>query len=165
MSIPKIIFQTSRKKPEQYIVNKILSKCDNWKYIHYNDEEAIHFFNENYIEEFKDIVIHFNKMPCGPHKADLFRYYHLYITGGVFMDSDAMIEMNIENIIQDYIFFSVYSIIPNTIFQGFIGSTPKNNIIYKALCDAYNINIQDQMIKLNYTKKNGLNKMKKVWHL
>lgn len=143
MTIPKIIFQTSKTKPEQYVIDKISEKCNDWKYTHYDDVEAIQFFDENYIEEFKDIISKFNKMPSGAHKADLFRYYHLYITGGVFIDSDAMIEMNIENIIKDYNFFSVYSIMPNTIFQGFIGSNPKNEIIYEALCDAYNINIEE----------------------
>lgn len=105
MTIPNIIFQTSKDKPEQYIIDKISSKSHNWKYIHYNDEEAIRFLNEHYIEEFKDIVLKMNQIPNGAHKADLFRYYHLYITGGVFIDSDAMIEMNIENVIQDYDFF------------------------------------------------------------
>lgn len=143
MTIPKIVFQTSKNKPEKYIINKILSKCNDWKYTHYDDNEAIQFFNENYIEEFKDIVTKFNEMPTGAHKADLFRYYYLYINGGVFIDSDAMIEMNIENVIQDYDFFSVSSCyISNLIFQGFIGSTPKNIIIYEALQDAYNINTQ-----------------------
>jgi hypothetical protein len=143
-NIPKIIFQTSKEKPEQYVIDKILSKCDHWKYIHYNDEEAIQFFRENYIEEFKDIIAKFNEIPNGAHKADLFRYYHLYVTGGVFIDSDAMIKMNIENIIKDYEFFSINSAYnPNTIFQGFIGSTPKNIIIYHALKDVYNINISD----------------------
>jgi mannosyltransferase OCH1-like enzyme len=140
MPIPKIILQTSKNKPEQYVVDKILSKCPHWKYVHYNDEEVIRFFTENYLEEFKEIIIKFNEMPTGAHKADLFRYYYLYINGGVFIDSDAMIELNIENIIKDYDFFSVEStFIRNSIFQGFIGSTPKNIIIYEALKDAYNI--------------------------
>jgi len=143
MTIPKIIFQTSKYKLEQYIIDKILQKCNDWKYIHYNDEEAIQFFNENYIEEFKDIVIKFNQMTNGAHKADLLRYYHLYITGGVFIDSDAMLETNMVDIVKDYTFFSVNSIIPNAIFQGFIGCTPRNSIIYKALYDAYHINLQE----------------------
>lgn len=142
--IPKIFFQTSKNKPEPYIIDKIVSKCPQWKYIHFNDEEAVQFFRENYLEEFKDIIEKFNNVPVGAHKSDLFRYYFLYINGGVFMDSDAMIEMNIEKIIKDYSFFSVRSsYVPNSIFQGFIGSTPKNSIIYKALCHAYCINIQE----------------------
>ena len=140
--IPKIIFQTSRNKPEQYVIDKIISKCPDWKYFHYNDVEIKTFFNENYIEEFKDIVKKFDKIPRGQHKADLFRYYYLYLNGGVFIDSDAMVEMNIENIIKDYTFFSVDSYYnPHSIFQGFIGSTPKNKLIYLALKDAYNIDI------------------------
>ena len=136
------MFQTSKIKPEQYIVDKIISKCPDWTYIHYTDEEVIQFFNDNYIEEFKYIVDKFNQIHRGAHKADLFRYYHLYITGGVFMDSDAMIEMNIDDIVKDYDFFSVESsYCPRAIFQGFIGSTPNHIIIYQALQDAYNIDI------------------------
>ena len=41
-------------------------------------------------------------MPIGAHKADLFRYYYLYINGGVYIDSDLMITTNIENIILNY---------------------------------------------------------------
>ena len=144
MPIPHIFFQTSRNKPEQYIVDKILSKCHDWKYVHYSDEEAIEFMKLNYIEEFKDIIDKFNTIKRGEHKADLFRYYHLYITGGVFMDSDAMIETDIDDVIKDYDFFTVASTYaPGAIFQGFIGSTPGNVIIYEALKHAYSINIDE----------------------
>jgi mannosyltransferase OCH1-like enzyme len=142
-TISKIIFQTSIKKPESYIIDKILSHCPpDWTYLHFNDEEAISFLKENYLEEFKNIVYKFNQMPSGAHKADLFRYYFLYIKGGVFIDSDAMIETNIENVIQDYHFFSVQSLEPDLIFQGFIGCTPGNVIVYEALQYAYDINIE-----------------------
>lgn len=147
--IPKIIFQTSINKPEQYVVDKILSKCDGWRYIHFTDNDVLQFFNENPIEEFKNIIVKFNNMPRGQHKADLFRYYYLYINGGVFLDSDAMIEMNIEHAIGHCNFFSVNSSYKiNSIFQGFIGAIPKHNIIYKALVDAYHINIE--ALRKNY---------------
>lgn len=142
MSIPKVLFQTSKNKPEQYVIDKITSKLNDWKYIHFNDEEIIKFFNENYIEEFKDIIKVFNSFKNGAHKADLFRYYYIFINGGVFMDSDAMLEVNIEDVTKDYTFFSVNSICtPKTIFQGFIGAIPNHTIIYKALVDIYNIDI------------------------
>jgi mannosyltransferase OCH1-like enzyme len=143
MSIPKTFMQISRNKPEKYVIDKILSKCNGWNYINFNDsDEAIHFLRENYIEEFKDIVEKFNSIPKGAHKADLFRYYYLYLNGGVYMDFDAMIEMDIEDILKDYSFVSVTSYHENAIFNGFIASTPKNDIIYKALQNAYNIDIQ-----------------------
>ena len=142
------MIQTSKDKPPKYVVNKIKRKCPGWNYLHYNDEEAIRFFNDNYIEEFKDIVRKFHEMPTGAHKADLFRYYHIYLTGGVFMDSDAMLEENIETITKKHSFFSVKSIVPNSIFQGLIGATPKHIIIYNALSNAYNIEISS--LKADY---------------
>ena len=85
MTIPKIIFQTSIKKPENYVIDKILSRCVTYAYTHFDDNEIIQFFRDNYLEEFKDIIQKFNSMPTGPHKADLFRYYFLYINGGIFI--------------------------------------------------------------------------------
>ena len=146
--IPNTIFQTSIEKPEKYVIDKIIKSCPDWTYKHFNDEEIISFFNENYIEEFKDIVKKFNNMPTGAHKADLFRYYYLYLNGGVFLDSDAMLEVNIEDIVQDYDFFSVKAMFYNKnfkdgiLFQGFLGCTPKNYIIYNALQNAYHIDVE-----------------------
>jgi hypothetical protein len=45
--IPKILFQTSKEKPEKYIIVNLLSKCPGWDYMHFNDEEILHFFQEN----------------------------------------------------------------------------------------------------------------------
>lgn len=137
--IPKIIFQTSKEKPEQYVIDKIKSKCgEEWQYIHFNDEECRQFMRENPVPNLPDIVERFNTMPSGPHKADLFRYYFLYVRGGIFLDSDAMIETNIESIVKMNDFFTVISIhVPETIFQGFIGCEAGNTIIYEALCAAY----------------------------
>lgn len=120
------------------MIDKIREKIEGWEYIHFNDEEARQFMRENPLPELPNIVERFNAMPSGPHKADLFRYYFLYIRGGVFMDSDAMIETNIENIVKSSDFFTVISIhVPDTIFQGFIGCGPGNTIIREALHAAY----------------------------
>jgi len=91
--------------------------------------------------EFPFVLNKFTKMRFGSHKADLFRYYYLYQNGGVFLDSDAMIECNIENIVGHYELFSVKSYIDGTIFQGFIGCIPRHPVLYKALKDAYEIDI------------------------
>ncbi len=143
VKIPRIILQTDRLKPKQYIIDKFKKYSPNWKYIHYNDDEIIQFFIDNPVEEFKDIIIKFNKFKKGQHKADLFRYYFIYVKGGVFVDSDAMIQKDLDDIVKDYEFFSVDSLnIHNepAIFQGLLGAVPKNEIIYKALVDAYYIN-------------------------
>jgi hypothetical protein len=143
--IPKIIVQTSICKPQQYIIDLFCKFAPNWKYEHYNDVEVLQFFSENPHPEFLNITEKFNSIPYGQHKADLFRYYFLYIKGGVFIDSDAMLNAPIEEIINNYEFFTVTSDhVKDSIFQGFIGACPNNIIIYKALMDAYTINI-DQL--------------------
>jgi mannosyltransferase OCH1-like enzyme len=138
MSIPKIFMQTSRQKPEKYIIDMIQESSPNWEYQHYTDDEIILFFSENHIEEFPNVIAKFYSLSYGEHRADLFRYYFLYVKGGVYMDMDAMIQDNIENIVKDADFFTVESsYFPNTVFQGFLGAIPKHPLIYKALKDIY----------------------------
>jgi len=137
--IPKVIVQTSRRGIPEYVKNMILENAPGWTYKHFNDNEALSFFLENPDKEFPNVFNKFCSYSYGEHRADLFRYYYLYVKGGVYIDSDAMIEDNIENITQDFDFFSVNSTyLPGSIFQGFIGCEPGNIIIYEALKDLYN---------------------------
>lgn len=138
-SIPKIILQTSREKPEQYVIDKIKRYSPGWEYIHFVDSEIINYFENHPIDGLENIINKFNRIKNGAHKADLFRYYFLYLNGGVFIDSDATLNADMNDIANDCEFFSVNSVFDNTIFQGFIGATSHNNIIYKALIDAYHI--------------------------
>lgn len=145
--IPKILFQTDKMSPDNYVIDKLLSKCEGWEYLFFTDLDILNFFDEYRLEEFPLIKNKFNEMPTGAHKADLFRYYFLYVKGGVFVDSDAMIETNLDTIVKDYTFFSVKSTyVSGAIFQGFIGATSHNSIIYEALLDAYTVNVE----KLKY---------------
>ena len=121
-----------------------------WKYEFYNDSEVIKFFIDNPIPELPNVVKKFNSFNLGAHKADLFRYYYLYLRGGFFMDSDAMIYKNIEEIVKDYAFVSVNnSRLAGAIFQGVIGASPKNEIIKEALFHLYNANMNFD-IESNY---------------
>ena len=138
IKIPKVIFQTSRNNQDQYVIDMIKSLSPGWEYIHFKDDDILQFFKENPLHEFPNIKDKFLSIISGAHKADLFRYYYLYVKGGVFIDSDGMIEQDINIIVKDYDFFSVESrYFPDTIFNGFIGSTPKNIIIYEALKHEY----------------------------
>ena len=140
MSIPKIILQTSKNNNQPpHVLKMIKRRAPDWEYLHFTDSEAISFFINNPLKEFPRIIQKFNSFDSGAHKADLFRYYFIYIKGGVFIDDDAMIQCNINYICGDNAFFSVNSsYCPGCIFQGLIGAVPKNRIIYKALEDAYN---------------------------
>jgi len=141
MAIPKYIIQTSRKDvPPDYVVDMIKARSPGYIYKHYNDNEVITFFKENYLEEFPDVINKFFSFSYGEHRADLFRYYYLYVKGGVYFDTDAMIEGDLNEIVKDYSYFSVNSsYFPNSIFQGFIGCVPEHPIIYKGLQDIYKI--------------------------
>ena len=138
--IPKVIFQTSKTEQPKYIIDLIKSRSQGWEYKHFIDNDIFNFFEENPLDEFPNMKEKFLAIKTGAHRADLFRYYYLYVKGGVFIDSDAMIEQDINIIAGDYDFFSVESTyVPNTIFNGFIGTTEKNIIMYEALKHAYNI--------------------------
>ena len=142
--ISKVLFQTHKKTPDKYVLDMIknILPCD-WKYEFYNDENIIQFFIDNPITELPDIINKFYSFNNGAHRADLFRYYYIYVRGGVFMDSDAMLYTNIDMVVKNYDFISVNSSInPGAIFQGIIGASPGNKIIKEALFHAYNISTQ-----------------------
>ena len=142
--IPKVIFQTSRTKQPEYVIDLIKSRSPGWEYIHFTDDDIFKFFEENKLDEFPNMKDKFLSIKTGAHRADLFRYYYLYVKGGVFIDSDAMIEQDINIIAKDYDFFSVASTyFLNTIFNGFIGATEKNIIMYEALKHAYHVDITE----------------------
>ena len=141
--------QTAKEKPEQYIINMIHKFTPDWEYIHFIDSEIITYFKNNPLKEFPNIIDKFNSFTIGQHKADLFRYYFLYINGGVFMDSDAMFEINIDKIIKNYDSIFVKSLMSYTcLFNGFIVTYPKNPIIYDALEHVYNTD--NDILKKNY---------------
>jgi len=141
--IPKIILQTDKDKKDEYIESTILSFCTGWDYQHFTDSECIDFFNDNPLEEFPDIVNKFKSFTKGEHFSQLFRYYYLYIRGGIFMDLDAMFETDVNSIVKEYDFISVNSLMNNRpsavphIFDGFMASQPRHPVVYEALKRAY----------------------------
>jgi hypothetical protein len=113
-----------------------------WEYWHFTDSDILTFFIENPDPEFPDLVAKFYSFQYGEHRADLFRYYYLYQKGGVYMDTDAMLETPIENLARNYACFSVNSsYFPNVVFQGILGATPKHPIMYQAMKNIYETEI------------------------
>jgi hypothetical protein len=141
--ITKIIFQTSLVPPREHEIKLINKYFPNYNYFYFNDEDIIKFIKDNPLKEFPYSIKKFNQF-TGAHKADFFRYYFLYINGGIFLDSDAMINMDISNILQEYNeiyiesdFFKSRGGILNHIFNGFICTYPKSPVIYNALKHMY----------------------------
>jgi lipopolysaccharide biosynthesis glycosyltransferase len=105
-----------------------------WVYRHFLDEDIVHFLKAHPLKEYPGALEVFHSLKRGEHKADFFRYYFLFVKGGVFMDSDAMIYRPIDQIVKGYKFFSVKSgVVPDCIFQGILGAEPRNPLIGAAL--------------------------------
>lgn len=140
--IPKLFFQKSRDRIPEYIQEMIKHYLsEGWTYTNYINGDEVLFFEQNPHSEFPDIIAKFNSLKRGEHRADLFRYYYLFLNGGVYIDSDAMIYQPIDEIIKDYSFFSVNSWVANTISNCVISCEKGHPIIYKALQQLYTMDI------------------------
>jgi hypothetical protein len=151
MTIPKIIVQTSYYKPAKYIEENFKIITNGWEYYHFKDSEIFDFFEQNPLDEFPKPKEIFLSFPSGQHRADFFRYYFLYVKGGVYVDSDAKLEKNIDELAEKYEFFTVKSTLNDiSCFNGFIGSMPKHHILRKALKNIYKMDRSKISTSSNY---------------
>jgi hypothetical protein len=150
--IPKTILQTSRAPYPEYVNEMWQERTDeSWTINWFDDEKIYQFFVDNPLPEFPKIREVFDSFTDGGHKADLFRYYYLYLNGGFFMDSDLMthVHMNeLHSLEHDHIlvFADIEvnrihhpEIDSPIIFNGIMGCVPSSQIIYEALKNAYNV--------------------------
>ena len=142
--IPKRIFQTAKEPLSPHILRRLRPYIHGWEYEFYTDQEIIDWLYKNPLPEFPNAVERFQSFSIGQHRADFFRYYYLYINGGIFLDSDAMIYMPLDNIVSNYDFVTVeqHPVLvdisrPRMIFQGFLGAIPLHPIMYMVLKHAY----------------------------
>ena len=76
-NIPKVVFQTSKNRLPEYVIQLIKSKIPaDWLYLHFVDDEVIQFFRDNPLEEFPNVIERYHSIRVGATKADLFRYYY-----------------------------------------------------------------------------------------
>ena len=67
-------------------------------------------------------------------KIEFFKYYFLFIRGGVYLDTYAMILRNLKQITEKYDFIGVESCMNSeNLFLGFMYSKPKSKVIYDIL--------------------------------
>ncbi len=133
--------QCSKYPQPEYVVEKLMNNFPGWEYQHYDDESMLDYIRSNPIEEFPDAderMLHYH---AGSHRADFFRYFFLYQNGGAYVDSDLMIEKNIQADIEFYDIITVRNSVMPAMFQGFLVCNKHNKIIYEALKDMYDIKI------------------------
>lgn len=138
-AVPKELIQTSPKQLPRYVIEMNMRYCAGWEYKHFGDKDIYEFFEQNPLDEFRDIKEKFDSFSHGAHRADLFRYFYLYQKGGVYLDCDAILETKIENLIDSYEFVSInsYHLDKTLLFNGFLVARPGCQIMYDALKDAY----------------------------
>lgn len=151
-TIPKTLLQTSKDPYPEYVQEMWNQRIDDtWTIDWFDDDRIYKFFADNPLPEFPNVIDVFNSFSDGGHRADLFRYYYLYLNGGFFIDSDCMshVHMNeIHSYCHDHVF--VHSdVICNRVhhpeinsplaFNGVMGCVPKSPIVYAALQNAYNV--------------------------
>jgi hypothetical protein len=136
--IPKNILQVTKTHPVNTIhVDKIKKILDGYAYYWFNDENMYKYIENNQLEEFHNIINHIKSLTKGQHKADIFRYYWLYLNGGIFIDDDLMIEKKINFKYNTFVSVKSYHTNQNILFNGFIACSKFNPIIYKALKQTY----------------------------
>jgi len=145
-----VVIQTSKDPIPENVMNQLKKQLDGWKYTFFTDDDILAFFKENPSSDYPNITDKFNTLVSGPHKADLFRYYYIYMHGGVFIDSDLMLYDPLESIVRDNSFVSVWAIKPEgSVFNGFLAATAKHPIIEEALKDLYAMT--NEQILADYT--------------
>ena len=123
--IPRRLFQTSKEPLPVIYTQLIKANYPKIDYFYFNDEAILKFFKDNPLEDFPDIEQQFLSFTFGEHKADLFRYYYLYIKGGIYLDFDVVLLQNIDEILMNYDFFTVQSKTEQLMFQGILGAAPR----------------------------------------
>lgn len=148
-TIPKVCIQTAKKPVDAYITTQLKQYLDGWTYIFFSDEDIMKFFDEHPHKDYPAIKDKFNAFTHGEHKADLFRYYYIFMKGGVFIDSDLMLYENLDTILGNKKFVSVRALQPvGSVFNGFLAATPQHPIILDALNDTYKV--EDSALKKFY---------------
>jgi hypothetical protein len=116
------------------VPNKVI---DRWKTLNptYDvevslDNDCISFLRTYFNEYIAKLFI---RIPEGMYKADLWRLCKLYINGGIYADVDIVPHLNINTLDKTFTFYTCLSVAKNSIFQAFIGTTPRNPIVLVTL--------------------------------
>ena len=125
--IPKVIYQTYKKnKPKNKYMIEFLEKNPDFKYEFYDDDLCEEFIKNNFDNR---TLMAFQKLNKGAAKADLWRYCIMYKKGGIYLDLDSSIHINLNNIINKYDNYILYDSSYNLI-QWILICSP-NNILFK----------------------------------
>ena len=171
--IPKIIMQTWKTKdiPEKWLpsVKSIQKYMPDWKHILMTDEG-----NRNFVQEhFPHFLSYFDSFEYPIQRADAIRYMWLYVHGGIYMDLDIELQMDLSS------FFTsgsdLYFVLEGTFnahtTNCFMASTPRHPFwleMIEAMKDPYPWYVPTKHFRVMLTtgpmRLNGLLKKRKGKH-
>tara|TARA_B110000971_G_C20024472_1_gene508066 strand:+ start:899 stop:2422 length:1524 start_codon:yes stop_codon:yes gene_type:complete len=123
-------------KIPQYVYEKWHKLNPEYKIKFYGNKECYDFLRKYFSIE---LAKHFNSIPDGPIKADLWRPCILYIMGGVYADIDVEPLVPLRDYITDDIdFLTCISYNKQEMNPILIYSHPKNNLLYLIINKLYN---------------------------
>jgi hypothetical protein len=143
MFIPKLLFQINNYNIPSYVIKQNQCHVIDWKYYFFNETEMITYIENNPIKEFENSVNFFKNIESDIIKFDFFKYYFLYLNGGVFLHSNATLEYDMDIVIENNSFiFVISSIDKKNICNSFMATDKNNIIIYKCLQYMYNLGFE-----------------------
>lgn len=158
-NIPKIIWQTLHKEPEEnsylYKLTKRFKNQKEWKYNFVNDSDAEKFIKENFEPQ---VLNAFKVLIPGAFKADLLRACLLYIHGGVYADIKLKLLVPLDFILDNDLVLvkeinKAYQINNSAqgIWNGFIATIPKQKY-FKNVIDNIVKNVANKYYAKNESK-------------
>ena len=151
--IPKLIFQTKKENVDESINNIIedmvkKNLSDEWKYEIFSNEQQLNYLKSNNLKDFPNIIDKYNSY-TNEYKNELFKYYYLFINGGVYLDNNIIIYDKIDNIIKDYSFIGSLSFNKTFISSHLVACYPKHELIYSTLKNIYSLNENNKVFNNN----------------
>jgi hypothetical protein len=132
--IPKVIMSTypDKNKIPIKVFQNINKFASDYTYKIFDDTDIIHFLKTYYPP---NVLSTFHQLKRGAHKADLFRYCYLYQFGGIYLDIKTELIRGLTSIFdkKNVQLYTVLSMHNGTIYQGIIGTVPKNPFFIKLI--------------------------------
>ena len=154
ITLYKKMLQTSKYKLRENYLTKVKEKCSDWEYAHFTNKEMETYIEQYPITGFPNILSIFKEV-TGVKKSDIFRVYYLYLNGGAYMDTDALLVINIETIIpKNSTIVLIKSCLPETgIFTGFMYFPKKHPMLLELICYVHNNKTHFEMGYFNICRK------------
>ena len=152
--IPKVIYQTyiDKSKIPPKVYKNIKDMAPFCVHKVFDDIDIINFLNTEFGSEYVNV---FNSFKLGAHKADFFRYCILYLYGGVYIDIKTKLLVPLHTFVnfkdlKTPVITSVKSIKHNSIYQGFIATSPKCPLFLELIDYMIHVAPYSIWLKFNY---------------